>query len=189
MPLPDQIELLVIQERIADGDQGALRVLYNYYSDRLLQLAYTIVRSKEMAEEVVEDVFIQVWQKRERMRTVEKFSFYLYMMTRNIGRSHLRKYGAKKHFPLDEVSVPYYHITITPEDLLITGETLQRINKAINDLPPQCRLIFKLVKEDGLKYKEVAELLQLTPKTVENQMGIALRKIQAMLALILPASR
>jgi RNA polymerase sigma-70 factor (ECF subfamily) len=52
-----------------------------------------------------------------------------------------------------------------------------RVQKAINDLPPRCQLIFKLIKEDGLKYREVAELLQVSIKTVENQMAIALRKI------------
>ena len=64
-----------------------------------------------------------------------------------------------------------------PEQLMMTEEMMRQIKKAINDLPPRCRLIFKLVKEDGLKYKEVAELLQLSIKTVEAQMAIALRRL------------
>ena len=71
--------------------------------------------------------------------------------------------------------------------MLISVEIIQRINKAINDLPPKCRLIFKLVKEDGLKYKEVAELLHLNLKTVENQLGIALKKIHQAVRLHLHA--
>ena len=172
---------------MADDDQEALRLLYDHYNRRLFELAYVIVRSKEMAEEVVGDVFIQVWQKRKRMRTVENFAFYLYVMTRNSSRSYLRKYGHKRFLSLDDPALPLYHLDATPEDLMITGETLQGIHRAINELPAQCRLIFKLVKEDGLKYKEVAELLHLSIKTVENQMGIALKKIHAILAIYRPA--
>ena len=178
-----------IQNRMAEDDQEALRVLYDHYNKRLFELAYAIVRSKEMAEEVVGDVFIQVWQKRKRVRTVENFSFYLYVMTRNSSRSYLRKYGQKKLLDLDELALPFFQIDASPEDLMISGEALQAINRAINDLPPQCRMVFKLVKEDGLKYREVAELLHLSLKTVENQMGIALKKIHAALPIFRPKER
>ena len=60
---------------------------------------------------------------------------------------------------------------------MLTAEMMNRVQKAINDLPPRCQLIFKLIKEDGLKYREVAELLNLSIKTIENQMAIAIRKI------------
>jgi RNA polymerase sigma-70 factor (family 1) len=180
------IDLQDIQQRIADEEQEALQTLYDLYSKRLFQLAYAIVRSKETAEEVVGDVFIQVWRKRARIRSLENFPFYLYVMTKNISRSYLRKWGNKRHLNLDEVALPFYQIDATPEDLMITGEAIQRINKAINDLPPKCRLIFKLVKEDGLKYREVAELLHLNLKTVDNQMGIAIKKIHSALQFHLP---
>jgi RNA polymerase sigma-70 factor (family 1) len=180
------IDLQDIQNRIADDDQEALKTLYDHYNKRFFQLAYAIVRSKETAEEVVGDVFIQVWRKRARIRSLENFAFYLYVMTKNISRSYLRKFGNRRHLNLDEVALPFYQIDATPEDLMITGEAIRRINKAINELPPKCRLIFKLVKEDGLKYKEVAELLHLNLKTVENQVGIAIKKIHSTLALHLP---
>jgi RNA polymerase sigma-70 factor (ECF subfamily) len=64
-----------------------------------------------------------------------------------------------------------------PEQLMITSEMHKRLNLAVDALPPRCKLIFKLIKEDGLKYKEVAQLLELSQKTIENQMTIALRKI------------
>jgi len=80
-------------------------------------------------------------------------------------------------------------IDATPEDLMISGEMLQGINRAINELPPQCRLVFKLVKEDGLKYREVAELLHLSLKTVENQMGIALKKIHSSILVYGPPKK
>ena len=172
-----------IQYRMADDDQEALKTLYDHYNTRLFELAYAIVRSKEMAEEVVGDVFIRVWQKRTRIRSIENLAFYLYVMTRNSSRSYLRKYGQKRFLNLDELALPLYQIEATPEDLMISGEALQSINRAINELPPKCRMVFKLVKEDGLKYREVADLLHLSLKTVENQIGIALKKIHSAIHL------
>ncbi|MHA4806606.1 RNA polymerase sigma factor [Flavitalea flava] len=182
------IDLQDIQNRLGEDDQEALKALCDHYSQRLFQLAYAIVRSKETAEEVVEDVFIHVWQKRQRIGTVENLTFYLYVMAKNISRSYLRKFGRNKHIDLDELSLPFYQIGSSPEDLMISSEALQRINRAINELPPKCRIIFKLVKEDGLKYREVAELLHLSLKTVENQMGLALKKIHAAINSYLPQS-
>ncbi|HEY4936311.1 MAG TPA: RNA polymerase sigma-70 factor [Puia sp.] len=177
-----------LQIRLSAGDQIALKALYDRYSSKLFQLAFAIVRSKEMAEEVVEDVFIKVWKKRIQLGRIENFTFYLYVMTKNCSRDYLRKYGNKKSINLDEVALPFYRVDATPEDLMITEEVINQINKAINELPTKCRLIFKLVKEDGLKYREVAELLHLNRKTVENQVGIALKKIHSVVNKSLPRS-
>ncbi|HXB28732.1 MAG TPA: RNA polymerase sigma-70 factor [Puia sp.] len=177
-----------IQNSLVNGDQMALKVLYDRFSNKLFQLAFAIVRSKEMAEEVVEDVFIKVWKKRTQLGKIENFTFYLYVMTKNCSRDYLRKYGNKKSINLDEVALPFYRVDATPEDLMITEEAINQINKAINELPTKCRLIFKLVKEDGLKYREVAELLHLNIKTVENQVGIALKKIHSVVNKFLPRS-
>jgi RNA polymerase sigma-70 factor (family 1) len=177
-----------IQTRLVEGDQLALKALYDRYSNKLFQLAFAIVRSKEMAEEVVEDVFIKVWKKRVQLGKIENLTFYLYVMTKNCSRDYLRKYGNKKSINLDEVALPFYRVDATPEDLMITEEAINQINKAINELPTKCRLIFKLVKEDGLKYREVAELLHLNIKTVENQVGIALKKIHSVVNKFLPKS-
>ncbi len=109
-------------------------------------------------------------------------------MTKNRSRDYLRKYGNKKKINLDDLALPFYRVDTTPEDLMISEEVVNQINRAINELPTKCRLIFKLVKEDGLKYREVAELLHLSLKTVENQVGIALKKIHGVVNICLPRS-
>lgn len=183
------MDLTAIQNQLRYNDPQALKSLYDLYGTRLFQLAMAIVKSRELAEEVVEDVFIQAWNKRSRLADLENLPFYLYTTAKNIGCSYLRKYSRlQKTFSLDEVSLPYYQLSKPPEDLMITSETIQLINRAINDLPPKCRLIFKLVKEDGLKYREVAHLLHISVKTVENQVGIALKKVQESIKVHLPTS-
>jgi len=180
------IDLKDIGGRIARNDHLALKALYDHYSNPFFQLAMAIVHSAEMAEEIVEDVFIQVWKNRTRIGEIENLHLYLYVATRNISKTYLRKYKNKKFINFDEVQLPYFKIDVTPEDIMISGEIINRINAAINELPPKCRLIFKLVKEDGLKYREVAELLQVTQKTVENQLAIALKKIHSAVRIHLP---
>jgi RNA polymerase sigma-70 factor (family 1) len=172
-------EIRELQFRLGNNDEYALKELFDHYDDRLFHLAYAIIHSRELAEEIVEDVFIQVWHKKLKISTLENLTWYLYVATKNISCNYLRKYNKIKYIDLNELTLPYFTIDASPEDLMVSNETLQKINKAINDLPPKCRIIFKLVKEDGLKYREVGVLLNLTTKTVENQMGIALKKLHA----------
>ena len=181
-----KIDIVEIQLRLAQGDEAAFKTLYDYYSPRLYQFAYAIIHSRETAEEIVADVFLQIWNKRVRIASLENLNWYLHITTRNISYTYYRRNNRRKNFDFDEAVLAYYQVHATPEEILIGQEVLQVINQAINDLPAKCRLIFRLVKEDNLKYREVAELLHLTPKTVENQMGIAVKKIHDVIRRRLP---
>ena len=181
-----RIDIVELQLRLAQGDEAAFKALYEYYSPRLYQFAYAIIHSREIAEEIVADVFLQIWHRRERIGSLGNFNWYLHITTRNISYSYYRKSNRRKNFDFDEAVLSYYQVHATPEEILIGQEVLQVINQAINELPPKCKLVFRLVKEDNLKYREVAELLHLTPKTVENQMGIAVKKIHEAIRKRLP---
>ncbi|KAA2239818.1 RNA polymerase sigma-70 factor [Chitinophaga agrisoli] len=171
-----------LQNKVYNGDTQAFKELYDCFCASLLQLAMAMVHNREMAEEIVADVFIAVWNKRKSLPQVTNLKWYLYAATRNIALNYLRKYAHKKTLQLDESYLPDYEIN--PEAQLISNEMVRHINKAIGELPPQCRLIFKLVKEDGLKYREVAVLLNISIKTVENQVGIALKKLTQMKGIL-----
>ena len=181
-----KIDIVEIQLRLAQGDETAFKALYDHYSSRLFQFAYAIIHSRELAEEIVADVFLQVWNKRVRIGSLDNLNWYLHITTRNISYTYYRKNTRRKNFNFDEAVISYYQVHATPEEILIGQEVLQVINQAINDLPSKCKLIFRLVKEENLKYREVAELLHLTPKTVENQMGIAVKKIHEAIRKRLP---
>ena len=163
--------------RIALHDGKAYEVLFWEYYPRLRQFAHSISHSREAAEEIVSDVFIRIWNKRQSLPGIENLHLYLYISTKNQAINYLTRQNREKTFSPDEVVVELRSIYYDPEQLLITAEMLRLLQHAISQLPPRCQLIFKLVKEDGLKYKEVAELIGVSIKTVENQMTIALRKI------------
>ncbi|THU36942.1 RNA polymerase sigma-70 factor [Niastella caeni] len=175
--MPDSLHIQELQLRIAlYDDQPAYKELFALFYKSLQQFAVSFVRSPEVAEEVVSDVFIKVWKKRAGLNRIHNLKLYLFISTKNGALNYLR--SQKKVFlQHEQYLVQLQSIYFNPEKLMLTAEMMSRVQKAINDLPPRCQLIFKLIKEDGLKYREVAELLQVSIKTVENQMAIAIKKI------------
>jgi RNA polymerase sigma-70 factor (family 1) len=171
-------KIIDLQYRIARlDDQQAYRELYTSLYSYLFGFAKTIVQSRESAEEVVSDVFIKLWERRKELEKIENLKIYLYVATRNIAFNYLDKQKRNSTNSIDDVEAEFTSIDFDPEQLLITADMLALIQKAIDQLPPKCKIIFKLAKEDGLKYREVAEVLNISVKTVENQLAIALYKI------------
>ena len=177
MNMTTTIDQLV--SRIAnEDDPNAYKELFLSYYDRLFQFALSITHSKQFAEEVVSDVFLKIWLKRKSLIKIQNKHLYLYICAKNHSINKLAKEKRREVFSFDECLVEFQSVFFDPEQLMITEEMLRRIQTAINQLPSRCQLIFKLIKEDGLKYKEVAELLGISLKTVENQMAIALKKLE-----------
>lgn len=160
-----------------NNDQEAYKELFVILHYRLKQFAYSILKSREEAEELVSDVFIRIWEKRDQLTLIESPRLYFYITTKNLALTRLKKQKRENSLSPENWLVQLDSIYFDPEKLMITEELSRQIRKAVNELPPKCRMIFKLIKEDELKYREVAELLQLSVKTVETQMAIALRRI------------
>ena len=158
-------------------DAAAYKELFLLYHQKLVSFSSSITHSKESAEEVVSDVFFKIWTKRTSLTRIENFHLYIYIITKNLSINALVKQKREKTFSIDDAQVEFRSFSLDPEQIMITAEMLNKIKTAIEELPPKCQMIFKLVKEDGFKIKEVAELFNLSAKTVENQMTIALRKI------------
>ncbi len=169
----------LIQRIALHDDLAAYRELFTGYHSALIHFSHSILHSKESAEEVVSDVFMKIWNLRHSLLNVENTHLYIYVITKNLSINRLHKNKREAFTFIDEVAAPFENLSFDPEQLLISAELHQRLHAAIDALPPKCRLIFKLIKEDGLKYKDVAELLQLSVKTVEAQMSIALKRVAA----------
>jgi RNA polymerase sigma-70 factor (ECF subfamily) len=168
---------------IALTDEHAFEDLYRHYFVRLYRFCFSIIHVKEPAEEIIHDVFINLWKKRASLSEIENLDVYLYVSVKNLSLNYLRD----NHFPhtldIEQHCHHYIQFQADPEALLVSAETVKAVLAAIDQLPPRCKLIFKLIREDGLKYKDVAELLALSVKTVEAQLAIALKKIAAILRL------
>ena len=138
-----------------------------------------LVKSREQAEEVVSDVFINIWEKRKRIDSISNLKVYLFIAVKNTSLNYLSRQNKNLTDSVDEAGIEFKSIYFDPEQLMVTAEMVARIKEAIEELPPKCKLIFKLIKEEELKYRDVAEILGVSIKTVESQITIALKKIGA----------
>ncbi|MBA4259237.1 MAG: RNA polymerase sigma-70 factor [Chitinophaga sp.] len=160
-----------------NNDQSAYRNLFIQLHGKLKQFSFSIVRSEEEAEDIVSELFILIIQRKEQLCQLESPLYYFYTTVRNMSLNLLKKQKRRAGLSMDEWQVQLNSIYFRPDLLMITEDMVLKIKMAINSLPNRCRLIFKLIKEDGLKYREVAELLSISVKTVEAQMAIAMRRM------------
>jgi RNA polymerase sigma-70 factor (ECF subfamily) len=178
MPTNDQLK--EVQRRIAVyDDEKAYKELFFSFHKLLTQFAFSFVKSKEMAEEIVSDVFINIWKGRKNLEEIENLKTYLYISTKNISLKYLLKQHKQVAIGIDALSIELESKDIHPEQLMITADMVNKITHTVNHLPPRCKLIYKFIKEDGLRYKEVAAILNISVKTIDNQLAIALKKIGA----------
>ena len=160
--------------------------LYRLFCSRLIHFSAAITGSFHLAEEIVSDVFMMVWQKRGQLAAVENPGVYLYVCTRNRSLNTLEQHRRNRHAHLDSLDTNALAIAPDQEEGMISAEVAQRIEAAIRSLPARCQLIFRLVKQDGMKYKEVAELLDISAKTVDAQLTIAVKKVAEAIRLNMP---
>lgn len=183
-------ETQVLQERIAlFNDEVAFKQLFKHYYTALLRFAIAITKEKEPAEEIVGDQFVNIWNKRASITNISNLKLYLYIAVRNRCLNFIRRNGNIYTITPEQTGTAFHDVTPDPENIMIASELLRAVNKAILELPPKCREVYTLVKEDGLSYKEVAELLNISPRTVENHIATAVRKLAASLNIDLSSYR
>lgn len=170
---PDE-EILVKQ--LISGNQEALEKIFFTYAQVLINFSVRFVIDRDTAENIVQDVFTKIWMNRKKLNPAQGIKNYLYQAVRNESYKILR--NIKIHNLHEERVTELYNKESSIELNYETKELQEIVYKSIEELPIKCREIFKLNRYDGLKYKEIAEILEISPKTVENQMGIALKKIR-----------
>ncbi len=167
-----------LQRRIAlFNDEPAYKQLFFLFYNPLKRFACSFLHSRESSEEIVSDVFIKLWEKRKTLAEIENLRVYLYISTKNTALNYLDKQKRLPFTGFTDTEMEFPSTALNPEEQMITAEMMKQIRNAVNALPPRCRLVFKLVREDGLPYKEVADILNISIKTIDNQLAIALKKI------------
>lgn len=168
---------------IALGNQRKFRQLIESTSDELLHFALGFIRNKEVAEEIVSDVYVKIWNNRKDITNIKNLKSYLFICVKNGCLSQIRKMKNDKIVFLDEYSdFQFLPVQSLYEDSL-DQEALQRIYQAIETLPAKCKLAFTLAKINGLKHKEIAEVMDVSEKTVNNHLVAAVKKITDLLGV------
>lgn len=160
-------------------DERSFKRFVESYSNDLLYYARYLSHSKEEAEEIVSDVFFEVWQNRAQISEIQNIKAWLLTITHNKAISYLRKKGnLNSPISWDEIEKNALPDNIqTPDEELISREEINRINHIINSLPPRCRQVFILAKIEKLLYKDIAEILGISVKTINIHVAKALELI------------
>ncbi len=179
----------LIKRVASKSDQKAFERLFFVYYDNLYRFAYTYLKNKEEAEEIVSDVFVRLWEQREKLLEIRNLEIYLIIATKNHALNRLKKFRKVFFTDIEGIAEAKPGYADNPEQQMLTYELASLIDEAVLALPEKCRRIFQLVRMEGMKQKEVARMMHLSPRTVENQIGIALKKIAGKLAIHLKSGR
>jgi RNA polymerase sigma-70 factor (ECF subfamily) len=167
------------------GDRDAFDAIFRAHYAALVRLAEGLLPGRGLAEEVVQDVMLELWRRRESLTVQESLRAYLFRATRNRALNRLR------HERVEMVSAPLVRSgTVREADAepnLVEMEIRAALEQALERLPERCREVFTLSRTHGLRYAEIAQALDISVKTVEAQMGKALRLLRQELAPWLPA--
>lgn len=170
-------EELFIFKRMSEGDEKAFRFFFDKYYSDLCNFVNQYINNPEMAEELVQDIFVYLWEKKSDISLHTSVKAYLFLASKNKCLNYLR--NTKSKIRLLEKYQNENKAVQSTSDLFLESEELKEIlDKSINSLPNRCREIFLLSRQSELSHKEIADKLNISPKSVENQIGIALKKLR-----------
>ena len=157
--------------RLRKGDELAFEIIFKKYYASMVLFAMNYLHDKDRSESIVQDVFVIFWEKRFALE-ISSLRGYLVVSVRNRCHNELKRQGVVRNYEKsvdpDAGAWPQYQ----------DKESFERINRIIEELPPRRKTIFKMSRIDGFKYKEIADKLSISPKTVEVQMGKALKYLR-----------
>jgi len=165
-----------------NDDHKSFEELFRLLYPGLLNFCTQFINNKEQAEEIVSDVFAKLWITRKETVHIKNPETYLFITVKNRSINYLKQFS---HYQITfiedtgELELVNYQ---SPERELEKKELIFKMTQAIDSLPKQCKIIFNLVREEGMKYKEVAEILNISPRTVETQLMRAMAKLNKILS-------
>nr|WP_229252973.1 RNA polymerase sigma-70 factor [Dyadobacter sp. CECT 9275] len=175
-----------IVQAIRRGDEPAFERVFRTYYERLCHYAGSLLKDEDEAEEVVQTVFLTIWEKREDLEITLSLKSYLYRAVHNHCLNRFKHTSVREaHREYTHHFVPQSYESVT--EAIYADELQQRIESAVSELPEQCQLAFRMSRFEELKYQEIADQLGISIKTVENQIGKALRILRTALADYLPS--
>jgi len=173
---PNHIKPLIYQLSSKD-DERAFEQIYDLFYSKMYATAFQYLKNKPLAEEVVSDVFCRIWKKRKDLDQVKNFESYLFISVRNLSLNYIRNNSRNTSESFDEQAYRISDPVALPDEVMQAHELQDLLEDSVENLPKKCKAIFKMIRFDGLKYKEVASELNISVNTVDTQMRIAMKRI------------
>jgi RNA polymerase sigma-70 factor (ECF subfamily) len=164
----------MLLQQLKKGDEHALTQLYKAHWQPLYLSAYHILKDRKACEDIVQEIFLQLWLRRESLEVRETLKTYLSTAVRYQVFHHIRKTTKKAAIP-EKVKVT---LAGNSDEALLCKDLHGQVHQVVEELPDRCRLIYRLSREEQLSHKEIAHRLNISIKTVENQLTIALRRVR-----------
>lgn len=177
------MEEKVILEKVRGGDTAAFALLYDRYWLKVYNFARLYITSSSEVSEVVQDVFVKVWESRDTFDETKNFDGFLFIITRNIIFNYSRRYFNELNFKM--TALKGFEKSYDIEEELDAADLKNYIDRLITQLPPQRQRIFRMSREQHLTNKEIAELCAVTEKAIERQITLALKFIKDNLPLFI----
>lgn len=178
MPPASRYDEKTLLARIATGDETAFRKLFELYKERFYSVALKMTQSDEVAKDIVQDIFMSIWSKRENLVHIDNPPSYFFTAVYRRVYHHYRKIALERKLiqgvaPLESEN--------TTDEMVIAHESKNLVSLAVQKLPPQQQIVFKLSKQEGFSREDIARKLQISPNTVKNHLANAVKFVRAFL--------
>lgn len=183
MQLVHNLSLNLLMDRVKNSDQSAYKLLYDKLWERLYIRAFTIIRRKQTAEDIVQEVFIDLWQRRKSIKN-DNIEAYLYRAVQLKAFNHYRNAKNRENILKGLLYNQSFESNAT-EETINFNETRKTVLQSIQNLSPKCKMVFELSRIEGLKNKEISEQLQISTSTVENHITNAIKSIKSNVGTLL----
>lgn len=168
--------------KISKEEKKAFSVFFRMYYEKFIKVSLLYVRGYSNAEDIVSDVFIKILKRKNSLHEIERIDGYLFLMVKNQCLDFLKRKVNQSNFQqLDEHVGHYFYGEGDLREEIEGNELKTIINQCIENFPPKRKIVYKLIKENWMKHKEVAEILSISPKTVENHLDFALKSIRSVI--------
>jgi len=167
----------ILVKQVMSGNRLAFQTFYDVLYPIVYQFIHYFLPGKNDCEEVVSEVFYIVWKQRQSLLEIRDLKAWLYIVSRNEAYHYIKLKEKHTNISIDNLPIELHIDSSAIDGKLIDEEMLKVYNTAVGKLPERCKLIFLMVREERLKYKEIANILSISEGTVEQQMNIAIRKI------------
>ena len=175
IPINTEKDLLI---KVAYGDEGSFKQLFNQYRHKIYSLSMYLTHSEFLAEEITQEVFLKIWLNKTQLKEVEYFTAYLKTIASNVASNYLKRIANEKII-LKRLAEELTESNETTANTVIYNEYQEILEKAIQNLPPQQKRVYILSRQEGLKQEEIAEKMQLSIFTVKEYMKKALASIRS----------
>ena len=167
-------------ELMSQGDESAFTRLFYLYKDKLYNFTLRLVNNPDIAEDIVQDIFLKLWNNRAQLSAINSFGGYVFQMAQNQSINSFRRM-ASETLILSELFHQQSTADLSTEQAIHFRETQALVAAIVSKLPPQQKLVYQLSREQGLRHDEIAQQLKLAPSTVKNHLIQALHTIREQL--------